>query len=209
MKNPTDNFFNDINFNSIIETIKNIYSSDGSMATLIDWERCLDEADVYAYQNWDLGELVQGPMVKKYRVACVLMWPFKLMPDPRGAKRLLKLGCRIKVKLTHIKVPVHVVDYEDFVPGTRYPRMIKKKVWLFYIEIPRELMDDVKEGSIELAGQNIDLSELSDSYAQDLDKEGAEEQNEQSPDQSLGGMPPPSLGMPPGPGGLPPPPGVI
>lgn len=211
-KNPTDIFFNDVNFNGILETIKTVYASDGSMATLLDFERCLEDADIYAYEHWDLGELVQGPIVKKYRVACIFMWPYKKMPDPRGAKRLLNLGCRIKVKLTHIRVPVHVETYEDFVQGTRYPRMTKKKVWLFYIEIPRELMNDIKEGSIELAGQKIDLSDLADSYADDLEEEGQEDTDNQGmADQGMGGMPPPPMGAPPmGPPGAPPgPPGVI
>jgi hypothetical protein len=211
--NPTDKFFNDINFYSILETIKTVYSSDGSMSTLLDFERCLDESDLYGYENWELGELVQGPMVKKYTVACIFMWPYKLMPDPSGAKRLLNLGARVKVKLTHVKVPMHVDSYEDFIQGTRYPKMINKKVWLFYVELPRDLMDDIKEGSIDLAGQKIDLGDLADSYADDLEEDGNEQEQDQ--DQmsmggpSLGGLPPlppgpggPPMGLPPGPGGL-------
>ena len=31
-------FFKDINFTSIVDTIKNIYMSDGSMNTLLDFE---------------------------------------------------------------------------------------------------------------------------------------------------------------------------
>jgi hypothetical protein len=123
------------------------------------------------------------------------------MPDPRGAKRLLKLDCRVKVKLTHLKVPVKVEGYEDLLPGTNYPRMTKKKVWLFYIEMPRELMDDIKEGSIDLAGKNIDLSDLEDSYTEDLQKEDSEDGNNQmSQDQGMGGPAPmggPPMGGPP------------
>jgi hypothetical protein len=62
------------------------------MSTLLDFERVLDEADLYAYKNWLLGELVQGPDIGKYSVTCVFMWPYKLMPDPRGAKRLATIG---------------------------------------------------------------------------------------------------------------------
>ena len=67
-----DKFFHDVDFVSIIDTIKGIYTSDGSMATLLDFERVLDDADLYAYVNWEIGELVQGPMVKRYTVSCIL-----------------------------------------------------------------------------------------------------------------------------------------
>jgi len=33
---------------SIVENVKGIMISDSTMATLLDFERCLDEADVYA-----------------------------------------------------------------------------------------------------------------------------------------------------------------
>jgi hypothetical protein len=173
MKNkPANEFFNDIDFVSIVDTIKGIMTSDGSMSILLDFERVLDEADIYAFKNWLLGELVQGPIVKRYTVKCAFMWPYKLMPDPKGAKRLLNLGCKITYGKSSLKVPVEVKDYEDFVPGTRYPRMKKRKVWFVEIEIPKELMNDIKEGSIDLADQEIDLQELNDAYGNDLDEEG-------------------------------------
>ena len=166
-----DDFFDDVDYVSIISTIKGIYTSNGSMSVLLDFERVLDEADLYAFRNWELGELVQGPVIKRYSVGCMFMWPYKLMPDPSGAKRLAKIGCRIQWKKTSIKVPVEVDDYDDYVPGTRYPKMQSKSVWLVYIEMPKEIMDDIREGSIDLAGQNIDLNELDNSYEDDLDEE--------------------------------------
>ena len=157
---PADKFFNDIDFVSIVDTIKNVYMSDGSMSTLLDYERVLDEADLYAYKNWKHGELVQGPDLGRYSAKCIFMWPYKLMPDPRGALRLIKIGCKVAFGKGEIEVPVEVTDYEDFVPGTRYPKMHKRKVWFVEIVIPYELMDDIKEGSIDLAGKTIDLSEI-------------------------------------------------
>jgi len=186
MKKVADNFFNDIDFVSITDTIKGIMTSDGSMSTILDFERVLDEADLYAFKNWLVGELVQGPEVGRYSVTCVFMWPYKLMPDPRGAKRLMKIGCKVKFARSKVKIPIQVQDYEDFVPGTRYPKAVEKKVWFVEIEIPLELMDDIKEGSIDLADATIDLKEIEDAYDEDLDKEGAQEETEDSaPDQEM------------------------
>jgi hypothetical protein len=172
---PADKFFNDIDFVSIVDTIKGVYMSDGAMSTLLDFERVMDEADVYAFKNWSTGELVDGPVVGRYNCKCIFMWPHKLMPDPRGALRLDKIGCKVTYGKGEIKVPVEVKDYEDFVPGTRYPKMAKRKVWFVEIVIPFELMDDIKEGSIDLADQTIDLSEIEDAYDEDLDTAMSEE----------------------------------
>jgi len=187
-----DNFFNDIDYVSIVSTVKGIFTSDGSMNTLLDFERVLDEADLYAFRNWELGELVQGPDVRRYSVACVFMWPYKLMPNPKGAKRLVSIGCKVKFAKSEVKVPVEIKDYDDYVPGTRYPKMKEKPVWFVYIEIPKVLLDDIKEGTIDLAGQDIDLEELDTSYDDDLDKNETEEQQAENTgmDMNAPAMPP-------------------
>ena len=191
MKHETaDNFFDNVDYVSIIDTIKGIYTSDGSMSTLLDFERVLDEADIYAFRNWDLGELVQGPDVKRYSVSCVFMWPYKLMPDPKGAKRLASVGCKVKFAKSKIKVPVEIENYEDYVAGTRYPKMKEKPIWFVFIEIPNELLDEIREGSVDLAGQDIDLGELDDSYEDDLDQDdGVKEDQDEQQSIDQGGMP--------------------
>lgn len=197
---PADKFFNDIDFVSIVDTIKNVYMSDGSMSTLLDFERVLDEADVYAFKNWGHGELVQGPDVGRYTAKCVFMWPYKLMPDPRGAIRLHKVGCKVTFGKAEIKVPVEVKDYDDFNPGTRYPKMVERKVWYVQIVIPIDLMDDIKEGSIDLADQTIDLSEIEDAYDDDLDSiEQSTDSNEDEMQADIGlGAPTGGASMAPG-----------
>ena len=80
----------------VADNIKRIYMSDGSLATLLDFERVLDELDLYAFRNWDRGELVAGPEVGRYRVSATFMWPEDLMPDPRGGRRMLPFDCEIK-----------------------------------------------------------------------------------------------------------------
>jgi len=183
-----DKFFKDVDYVSIIDTVKGIFTSDGSMAVLLDFERVLDEADLYAFKNWELGELVQGPIIKKYSVNCIFMWPYKLMPNPKGAKRLISLGCKLKFKKTKIRVPIEIKNYEDYVPGTRYPKMTKRSVWLVLIEMPKELMNEIREGSIDLAGQTVDLQELDDSYDDDLDQGDLKDQTDDEAEVQQPGM---------------------
>ena len=75
--------------------------------------------------------------------------------------------------------------------------MQENQVWFMQIEIPFELMDDIKEGSIDLADQTIDLSEIDNAYDSDLEQIDAgdgetDEMNmaddEMSPDEMAGTM---------------------
>jgi hypothetical protein len=52
-------------------------------------------------------------------------------------------------------------------------------------------MNDIREGSIDLQGQTLDLEELDDAYEEDLDKEGSEDNQDQSA--QSGGMPAPDM----------------
>lgn len=192
---PSDNFFENIDFISIVDTIRGVYTSNGSMSTLLDFERVLDDASVYAFKNWLKGELVQGPDLGRYTATCIFMWPYKLMPDPRGSVRLLQLGCKVEFAKSKIKVPVKVSNYEDFQPGTNYPKMVDRPVWFVKVEIPLELMDSIKEGSIEIADSTIDLADIEDAYDEDLDTQSVQDtdspQNDQvqTPDQmGIGGL---------------------
>lgn len=155
----------------VAENIKDIYLSEGSLLTLLDFERVLDELDLYAFKNWSIGELVAGPQIGKYRVTCIFMWPERLMPDPRGARRLLPFDCEVKFKKTRMKVPMKITNPDDFRPGTHKARLIEKKIWLVEITMPKSLMSDIRTGSVELEDQEIDLEDLDRAYEQDLDQE--------------------------------------
>ena len=155
----------------VADNIRDIYMSDGSLTTLLDFERVLDEIDIYAFKNWDIGELVSGPDITKYRVACTFMWPEKLMPDPRGARRLVPFDCKIEYLKKDIKIPVKITNPSDYMPGTKTAKLMTKKVWLVEITMPKALMNDIRTGSVEMENEDIDLDELDQAYEQDLDKE--------------------------------------
>ena len=180
----------------VAENIRDIYMSEGSLLSLLDFERVLDELDLYAFKNWAVGELVQGPEIGKYRVGCIFMWPEKLMPDPRGAKRLLPFDCEVRYKKTNMKIPVKIEDPSDFRPGTHKAKIVEKKVWLVEIVMPKALMSDIRTGSVELEDQDIDLEDLDSAYEQDLDQQSfqtdnnAQQQNAQQLQQPSAIQPP-------------------
>jgi len=170
----------------VSQNIQDIYLSEGSLLTLLDFERVLDELDLYAFKNWQIGELVAGPDIGKYRVTCIFMWPEKLMPDPRGGRRLLPFDCTVRYKKTQMKVPIKIEDPSDYRPGTKKARIEEKPVWLVEITMPKDLMSDIRTGSMELEDQDIDLEDLDDAYEQDLDRDSYQnEQQAQNAQQSL------------------------
>ena len=170
----------------VAQNIQDIYLSEGSLLTLLDFERVLDELDLYAFKNWQLGELVAGPDIGKYRVTCIFMWPEKLMPDPRGGRRLLPFDCEVKYKKTQMKVPIKIEDPSDYRPGTKKARLEEKAIWLVQISMPKALMSDIRTGSVELEDQDIDLQDLDDAYEQDLDQDNYQsDEQAQDAQQSL------------------------
>jgi len=170
----------------VANNIRDIYMSEGSITTLLDFERVLDEVDLYAFKNWSIGELVAGPEISKYRVTCTFMWPDNLMPDPRGARRLLPFDCEIEYQKKEIKIPVKINDPSDYRGGTKKAKLMTRQVWLVSITMPKSLMNDIRTGSIEMEDQDIDLDELDQAYEQDLDKEAVQsDQQAQDAEQSL------------------------
>jgi hypothetical protein len=54
----------------ILQNIENIYGSNNSLNILKDFERVLDELDLYVYENWIDGELIEGPEESRYYITC-------------------------------------------------------------------------------------------------------------------------------------------
>jgi hypothetical protein len=133
----------------IIDVIKNIetlYSTNSSLSVLKDFERVIDELDLYVYENWIDGELADGPHVSRHWISASFMWPKESMPDPMGAKRLLDYGCKVKYEKTHVIVPKEVESPDDFRPGTKKGKLEHNPVWVVSITMPRKLVADMFNG---------------------------------------------------------------
>ena len=48
----------------IVKNVEGIYESDTAFSVLKDFERVLDELDLYVYENWEDGELASGPNIE-------------------------------------------------------------------------------------------------------------------------------------------------
>lgn len=168
------------NIKDIIENTKNIYMTDSSLNTLLDFERVIDELDIYSFSHWKTGELVEGPVYEKYFVTCTFMWPYKKMPDPRGGERLLEYGCEIRYKKDTLEYPVKIKTPNDFEPGTKVPKMGKTPVWLVEIVMPKKLMQEIHRGSLELESETIDAEDIEQAYETGTDDDTYKTQDEQN-----------------------------
>ena len=141
----------------IISNIENIYGSNNSLNLLKDFERVIDELDMYVYDNWIEGELVEGPKESRYFVQCTFMWPKELMPEPVGGKRLIEYGCKVEyaesklAKVRKIKTP------DDIRPGTKKGKIDHKDIWMVRITMPKKLMHDINRGY-----RNLDKNKIED-----------------------------------------------
>lgn len=148
----------------VIDNVKTLTMTDSAINTMMDFERVIDELDLYAFANWKKGELVEGPIYEKYFVTCTFMWPYKFMPDPRAAERLTDYGCEVGYKRDHLEYPVKIAKSSDFKPGTKFPKSAKAPVWLVKIVMPKTLMQEIHQGSMELESGDVDMEDIEQAY---------------------------------------------
>ena len=152
--------------------LSKILDSKNTLDVLLEFEKMLDSVNIYAYKNWQYGEVVDGPKMGRHWVTVTLMYPNKLMPDPNGANRLVNYDCKVNYRKAVYVTPVKIKTQDDFEineEGKRVPKMVKKGVWLIEITMPRRFIDD---DSIAVDNDDIDQDAVEEAYDDNLDSEG-------------------------------------
>lgn len=145
----------------IIKNISTIYDSNNSLRILKDFERVLDNLDIYVFKNWEDGELVDGPEIKRHSVECKFLWLKEKMPDPMGGKRLLDYGCKVAYSKDTLKRPRKVKTPGDFRPSSKKGKLDELPVWIVTIRMPKKLIFDVFFATVRNAKDNeLDLQSI-------------------------------------------------
>lgn len=168
------------NNKDIVYLIKNLSEQDTALDMLLEFEKTMDQAGVFAYKNWEHGELVSGPHVERYWITTTWMYPISLMPDPDAGLRLLKYDCKVKFHKDHYIEVSRVLDHEDIQPDIDQNKRAKSKklpIWLVTISMPRRFVDDSYEGTFEISGEEIDISDIQAAW----DDEVIEDSDETEP----------------------------
>ena len=140
----------------IIKNVEGIYDSNTSFQVLKDFERVLDELDIYVYKNWEDGELADGPKIDRHWVTCSFMWPKEQMPDPMGGKRLLDYDCKVSYKKSSLVQPRKIRKPGDMRPGTKKGKLDRKPIWIVEIQMPKKLIADIYSGYKEMMDVNVE-----------------------------------------------------
>lgn len=133
----------------VIKNIESIYESNSAFNVLKDFERVLDELDIYVYKNWEDGELAEGPKIDRHWVTTKFFWPREKMPDPMGGKRLLDYDCKIGYQKGSILRPRKILDPDDLRPGTKKGKLDRHPIWVVEVSMPKKLLADLYGASFE------------------------------------------------------------
>ena len=138
----------------IIKNVQSLYAVGPTLGILKDFERVMDELDVYVFKNWEEGELLSGPVDSRHFVTCSFMWPADKMPDPQGGKRLLDRGCKVTYQKDELLKPREIKSPADYRPGTTKGKIDAHDIWVVEIKMPKELMGNFKHGKDEIESQD-------------------------------------------------------
>ena len=178
---------------SIKRTLVAISKGDTLLDTLLELERTLDNAEVFAYKNWSKGELVEGPNIARHWFITTWMYPYNLMPDPDAGLRLTKLGAKVNFRKGNFKRPTKVKGPEDWVdPSTKRAKMVDSVVWLVTIKLPMKYINRGIEQTDDIIDKDIEQTEadLADAYEQDNPDESDVPQDMARPEMGEEEMPP-------------------
>jgi hypothetical protein len=127
----------------IVKNVEGIYESTTSFQVLKDFERVLDELDLYVYKNWEDGELAEGPNIDRHWITCKFFWPRAKMPDPMGGKRLLDYDCKISYQKSYLTKARKIRKPGDIRPGTKKGRLDRHPIWIVEIMMPKKLVAEI------------------------------------------------------------------
>ena len=155
----------------VIKNIESIYESNTAFNVLKDFERVLDELDLYVYKNWEDGELAEGPKIDRHWVSAKFFWPKEKMPDPAGGKRLLDYDCKVGYLESSMIKPRKIVDLDDIRPGTKKGKLDKHPIWIVEVRMPKKLLADLYGATLD----DLDIKEIEGTTPTEGDNAAAED----------------------------------
>lgn len=174
--------------------LRKLEQSQTLINVLMAFEDWIDSLDMYAFDNWFNGEVIEGPIIERYWVTVALKYDYKDMPDPTGGKRMIKNGAKVKFikakqelylpnkddidlnpedtqELTN--QPYYQESNEDSTPEPKH-----KDIWIIIIKLPRRFVEEVIEADLEEFEEYLDVEDVSDARDEGLNDESEFVENE-------------------------------
>ncbi len=159
-----------ISVNMLNDEIKKISETNTLLDMLLEFEKVLEDMDIYAYENWASGEVLEGPTLDRHFVTVKLMYAGNSKPDPRGALRLLDSRCLVRYTEESLITPVRVKSFDDVTLQSRPDGTLRRKaktqrdpVWVVEIRMPRKFVDEFSTEVVQAdEDQYVDTESLND-----------------------------------------------
>ncbi len=135
-----------------------IQESPHLLDVLVQMEDVLDSFDLYVFKNWIVGEIVEGPKVRRYWFDFTLRYDMKHMPDPKGALRLIKHGVRV----SYDKATLENDDGSE--PDA-------PNYWEVKISIPRNLLSDMNAAELNFYDDEVEVEDVQDAQDEGMNDE--------------------------------------
>ena len=163
------------------DSIKKVSETNSLLDMLLEFEKVLDGLDLYAFKNWQHGELLYGPKLHRHFLEVTLMYPYKSMPDPDGAKRLMARDILVDYKKDTLLTPRKIKTFDDVTVEGRPDGSQRYKaktdsspVWLLHIKMPRRYVDEFDMDMVEVDEDSyVDMDDVNSSA--DMQVNNAEE----------------------------------
>lgn len=161
--------------------IQKLFDEGGLQDILLSVEEYFDNMDLYVFENWIDGEVVEGPVVSKYWVELTLKYNADKAPDPRGTYLFANQGTRIQVRKSSELVARTVLEPQDIDASTGKQLMDEVPVVLIKFTIPRRLVDadSVQEYGIldaEDEATNMPEEDFAEPMEPEAEAEGMEDE---------------------------------
>lgn len=167
----------EMKYDDIVDNLRNMDKNETLLDMLLEFERILDEQGMYAYENWKLGEVVEGPNLSRYWLHVKLMYPYKKMPNPKAALRLTNIDCEVKFNKGVFKEPIEVTSKSDIDENGR-PKLKSHNVWLIDVWMPRKYVEEFNDETIKINDEEVDVEALNKAYDDGLDDKSNIEQQD-------------------------------
>ena len=138
------------------DQIKRVSETNTLLDMLLEFEKTLEDIDVYAYRNWDLGEVLEGPDMSRHYITVKLMYKLDEMPDPAGAQRLMQKDCLVKYRKDTLISPIKVKTFDDVETDIRADGSVRHRaktksepVWIVEVKMPRRYVDEFNSDVVE------------------------------------------------------------
>lgn len=117
---------------------------------LLEIEDVIDSLDIYVFKNWLKGQIIEGPIIRRYWVSVSLRYPIDAMPDPRGGLRMLSHGIMVEYK----KEPV------PFLSDRATGKTENQEAWTVKLEVPRKLLNGMNDANVDYYDDEIDVDDI-------------------------------------------------